>query len=71
MCYRIKNIIHHKNVVTKLLRTLTTFSFKIYFVRVAKLYIYIFLINFRNIYVKYCHCGPINFKAMVILTFEL
>ena len=38
-------------------------SFKKYFIRIAK-YIYIVLVNIRNIIVKYFHCGPIQFVCM-------
>ena len=37
------------------------FPFKKYFLRIAKLYI--FMIVVKNIYVKYSHCGPIHFKV--------
>ena len=31
--------------------------------RIVKLYICIVLVNIRNIYVKYSHCGPMHFKV--------
>ena len=34
-----------------------------YFIKVANLNICIGLANFRNIYVKYSHSGPIHFKT--------
>ena len=36
------------------------FSFKKYFIRIASLYICIVLVDIRNIYVMYFHCGPIH-----------
>ena len=39
------------------------FSVKKYFM--AKLYICIVLVNIRNIYVKYSHCGSIHFKRII------
>ena len=57
-----KNIIHHINVLTKPSRTLThLFSFNNYFIRIAKLYICIVLVNIRT--VKFSHCGPIHIKT--------
>ena len=48
--------------VAKPYRILTVHSFKKYFVRIVKLYIWTVLINIRNIYVKYSNCEPIHFK---------
>ena len=60
-----KVIIHHTKVISKPLRTLdNSFFIKIYFIRMAKLYICIVLINIRNIYVKYSRSGPINYKIV-------
>ena len=62
-CYRTKIIIHHINVLLN--HPDNVFSFiKKYFIRIAKLYSCIILINIRNIYNKYCHCGPIHFKFL-------
>ena len=44
--------------------------FKKYFIRIAKLYICMVLVNIRNIYVKYYHCGPVHFKIIVIMGME-
>ena len=42
------------------------FSLKKYLIRIAKLYICIVLVNIRNIYVKYSHCGLILFKLTIM-----
>ena len=56
--YRTKIIIYHIIVVTKPLRTLyDLISLKTYFIRIAKLYICIVLVNIITIYVKHAHCG--------------
>ena len=39
------------------------FCFKKYFIQIAKLYIFIVLVNIKNIHVKYSHCEPIHFKS--------
>ena len=50
-------------MITKPPKTLVnSFSFKTYFIRIAKIYICIVLVNIRNSYVKYSNCGPIHFK---------
>ena len=59
-------IIHHTDFVTKPPRNQHLFSFKKYFIRIAKLCICIALVNIRNIYIKYSHCGPINFYMFVV-----
>ena len=71
MCYKTKIIIHHIDVVTKPARTL-----KLYFLtrnislRIAKLYICIVLVNFRNIYVKYSHLlsYPLSYPLLTMVT---
>ena len=39
------------------------FLFKKYFIRNAKQYICIILVNINNIYAKYSYCGPIHFHC--------
>ena len=52
------------NVVTEPPRTFNNlFSFEKYSIKIAKLYICIVLINIRNIYVKYSHCGRIHLQV--------
>ena len=64
-CCRTKIIIHHINDVTKPPRSLNNLlSFKKYFIRIAKLYICMVLVNIRNIFVKYSHCGPIHINKL-------
>ena len=42
---------------------LNLFSFKKYFITITILYTCIILVNITNIYAKYSHCGPIQFKS--------
>ena len=43
------------------------YSFKKYFIRIAKQHICNALANIRNIYIKYTHCGLMNFNIPVSL----
>ena len=47
---------------TRPFRTKNVFYFQKYFIKIAKQYINIVLVNTRNNYVKYSHCGPIRFS---------
>ena len=49
-------------MLLKPLRTDKLFSFKIYFIRIAKLYICTY--NVINMNAKYSHCGSIHFKRI-------
>ena len=64
-------IIHDINVVTKppTQNSENVSSFKKYFTGISKLCICIVLINIKNMYVNYSHCGPIHFNKIIIISY--
>ena len=67
----LESIIEHIKFLTKTPRSLKILFFQEIFHKNNQLYICIVLFNFRNIYVKYSHCGPINFEVSFYKAYNL